>query len=79
MDQNNTTKSNPSEAEILAEFKKTFITEGSIVLDAWIVNGFIQYHLDPERFFVDGKRNNPVPFEFMGMDTLLTLFPRDND
>ncbi len=59
---------------VLKEFKATYCVEGSVVLDAWIRQDFIEYCLS-----VDGLLKNPVPSEFKGMPTLITLFPRESD
>lgn len=64
------------EEAALKAFKAEFVKPGSHVLDAWLSRGFIQYHVDPDQFAANmGK----VPFEYMGVPTIITLFPKDED
>ena len=62
------------EEAVLKAFKAEYVTPGSYILDAWLSNGFIEYHVDPDQFAANmGK----MPREYMGMPVLVTLFPRD--
>lgn len=64
------------EEAALKAFQAEFVKPGSHVLDAWLSRGFIQYHVDPDLFAANmGK----VPFEYMGVPTIVTLFPREED
>ena len=64
------------EEAALKAFKAEFVKPGSHVLDAWLSRGFIEYHVDPDQFAANmGK----VPFEYMGVPTIITLFPREDD
>lgn len=64
------------EQAALEAFKAEFVKPGSHVLDAWLSRGFIQYQVDPDQFAANmGK----VPFEYMGVPTIITLFPREDD
>lgn len=66
-----------SPEEILAEFKAEWVNkEGAGVLDAWLDDGWIKYHLDPEVMMSPDRVR--VPFEYQGISTVLTLFPRED-
>lgn len=81
MNTQNPTQGTPSATPIdeeaaLKAFKAEFVTPGSHVLDAWLSRGFIQYQIDPDKMVENlGK----VPFEYMGVPTVITLFPREDD
>ncbi|CAN5231844.1 hypothetical protein BH11CYA1_BH11CYA1_35740 [soil metagenome] len=57
----------------LKAFKAEFVKDGSYVLDAWLDRGFIQYQINPELL---AENLGKMPFEYMGVPTVLTLFPR---
>lgn len=58
----------------LAAFRAQYVVPGSHVLDAWLDRGFIKYHVDPDRF---ADNLGKIPHEYMGVDTVITLFPND--
>ena len=68
---------------IVDTFKKEFVTEGSIVLDAWWEHGIMKVHIDGLRMVdEDGNPNPelekvPAPGEYQGLPTMLELFPRE--
>lgn len=65
------------EEAVLARFKEKYCVEGSIVLDAWVKEGFIQYYIAPDSLM--SILNSQIPGEFEGLPTLVTVFPRHSD
>jgi len=59
---------------VLEAFRAEYVKDGSHVLDAWLEDDAIKYHVDPEQF---ANNLGKIPHEFKGVDTRLTLFPRD--
>lgn len=71
--------------EAVEAFKAEFVTEGSIVLDAWAEGEFIQVYIDGMRMTDEDMNPNPeldsipAPGEYKGHPTMLVLFPREGD
>lgn len=71
--------------EAITAFKAEFVTEGSIVLDAWAEGEFIQVYVDAMRMTDEDMNPSPelakipAPGEYKGHPTMLTLFPQDDD
>ncbi len=72
-----------SQETILNDFKATYCTEGSGILDAWIATKgamvAIVYQLDVDTYDSDTlfKLANKVPANFKGLMTISSLFPRE--
>ncbi len=83
---NSPANSNQNDQEtILKDFKTTYCTEGSGILDAWIATKgdmvAIVYQLDVATYQSDldtlFKLANKIPGNFRGLMTIRSLFPRE--
>lgn len=85
-----TTQSSSSTAvdhqAILARFKQTYVGAEKCVLDAWLEEAagetWIKYHFECDVTAYTNEQfmalSRAVPFEFEGLPTIKTLFPKED-
>lgn len=68
-----------AEDKAVAAFKAEFCTEGSLALDAWFDNGFIQVHINGLEMAdrAEELAKIPAPGEYHGFPTVITLWARE--